>query len=115
MPRRKKPLEPAALPEEKLVASSTDINVNELFARLKEFENKALLDRLKLLERSIALVQKAQFVDHAILKEIKQHVSYLSLAHEELLNNLTSEDPVFTDVEDHVTTTAVEKVEKKWN
>lgn len=65
-----------------------DVDMSELFERLKEFENKAMIDRLKLLERSMTLMYKEQLADRAMLREIKQIVSYLSLAHEELLNNL---------------------------
>ena len=70
------------------ILTGDDINIEELFARLKEFENKALLDRLKALESSISAIHKMQMIDRALLKDIKQHVAYLSLAHEELLNNI---------------------------
>jgi hypothetical protein len=118
MPKRKKvdePAEPTVSDEPKMVSSS-DINVNELFARLKEFENKALLDRLKILERKIDLVQKAQMRDNALLKEIKQHVSYLGLAYEELLNNLGCNEPSYHDDASETTANdAAEKSDKKWN
>jgi len=116
MAKRKKATEPVATnvsEEEPKIVTSADINVNELFARLKEFENKALLDRLKILERSIALIQKAQTLDHTLLKEIKQHVSYLSLAHEEILNNIGYNESSYEDTE--TANEVVEKSDKKWN
>lgn len=116
MPKRKKvnePTESATSDEPKVVTSS---DVNELFVRLKEFENKALLDRLKILERKIDLVQKAQMLDNALLKEIKQHVSYLGLAHEELLNNLGCNEPSYHDDDaETVADKVAEKSDKKWN
>lgn len=116
MPKRKKvnePTESATSDEPNVITSS---GVNELFTRLKEFENKALLDRLKILERKIDLVQKAQMLDHALLKEIKQYVSYLGLAHEELLNNLGYNESSYRDDDaETVTDNVAEKSDKKWN
>lgn len=117
MAKRKK-VEPVATnvsEEEPKIVTSADINVNELFARLKEFENKALLDRLKILERNISLIQKAQMLDHGLLKEIKQHVSYLSLAHEELLNNIGYSEPSYDNDGPESADEITEKSNKKWN
>jgi hypothetical protein len=110
--RKKKPEEPAE--EAKKIISAEDINLSELVSRLKEFESKALLDRLKVLERNVAMIQKAQTIDGGLLKEIKQHVSYLSLAHEELLNNLGGETYPESS-EEPEESLADEKSDKKWN
>jgi len=98
------------------ILSGEDINIEELFARLKEFENKALLDRLKVIESSIAGIQKAQIIDRSLLKDIKQHVAYLSLAHEELLNNIGASEPSsYHEPEEEAETATAEKNDKKWN
>jgi hypothetical protein len=99
------------------ILTGDDINIEELFARLKEFENKALLDRLKVIESSIAGIHKTLIIDRALLKDIKQHVAYLSLAHEELLNNIGAaeassyHEPDEEEVQESVTG----KTDKKWN
>ena len=111
MPKRKKAIETNS--EESNIIASSEVNVNELFVKLKEFENKALIDKLKILERKLDLLQKAYVLDRTMLKEIKQHVSYLSLAHEELLNTLYSEAPYRN--EDTQVSNTTEKSEKKWN
>jgi len=98
------------------IVSSEDIDINELFARLKEFESKALLDRLKVIERNIIMIQKSLLLDRTMLKDIKQHVAYLSLAHEELLNHLGFTE--YRETEETETQAAVpneEKSTKKWN
>jgi hypothetical protein len=54
--------------------------------------------------------------DNALLKEIKQHVSYLGLAYEELLNNLGCNEPSYHDDASETTANdAAEKSDKKWN
>lgn len=96
----------------KLISRSIDIN--ELFAKLKEFENKALLDRLKSIERSITSIQKGMLLDRVMLKDIKQVVAYLSLAHEELLNNMGFSE--YREGEQLTEPSTVEeKGNKKWN
>lgn len=110
--RKKKSESPEDEASTKIV-SGENIDINELFARLKEFENKALLDRLKLIERSITSIQKGLLLDRAMLKDIKQVVSYLSLAHEELLNNMGFSE--YREGEEEPEPTAAEKGNKKWN
>jgi hypothetical protein len=68
--------------------SAKDINLIDLFERLKEFDNKVLLERLKILERNVALLHKEQQSNRVVLKEIHQIVSYLSVSQEEVLNGL---------------------------
>lgn len=98
------------------IISSEDIDINDLFARLKEFESKALLDRLKVIERNIIMIQKNLILDRTMLKDIKQHVVYLSLAHEELLNHLGfTEYREADETESQATTSNEEKSPKKWN
>ena len=100
--------------DEQKILTGDDIKIEELIARLKAFENKALLDRLKILESGIAAIHKAQIIDRALLKDIKQYVAYLSLAHEELLNNIGTSDSLHHDNE--ISETIVtEKNDKKWN
>ena len=103
-----------ALPSKPLVVTE-GVDLHELFTRLREFENKALLDRLKVLERSMSLLYKEILQDRSTLKEIKQLVSYLSLAHEELLNNITSNEPQVYSEEDVESDDVVDKNGKKWN
>lgn len=109
---RKKKSEPPPKETSPKIISGENIDINELFARLKEFENKALLDRLKSIERSISSIQKGMLVDRATLKDVKQIVSYLSLAHEELLNQIGFGEPTEEEIEKSV---VVEKGGKKWN
>ena len=97
----------------------------ELFERLKEFDNKVLLERVSVLERSIGLIYKEQVNIRAMLKEIQQIVSFLSVAQEELLNNFgvsieaVVEDDAPTDEEvgheaEQIATQNI-KDGKKWN
>ena len=58
-------------------------DTSELTAKLKEFENKVFLDKIKFLEKYTATIYKE-------VKEIKQIVSYILLAQEELLNSMNS-------------------------
>ena len=99
----------------KTLVSPDAVDLHELFTRLREFENKALLDRLKVLERSISLIYKEILQDRATLKEIKQLVSYLSLAHEELLNNISGSDPNLPEEESNSSDSTEERTGKKWN
>ena len=98
----------------KTLVSPDAIDLHELFTRLREFENKALLDRLKVLERSISLLYKEILQDRVTLKEIKQMVSYLSLAHEELLNNISNAETSYSE-EDVTQLDETDKNGKKWN
>ena len=98
------------------ILTGDDISIEDLFAKLKEFENKALLDRLKVLESSIAAIYKGQILEHNLLKEIKQHVVSISLAYEELLNNVaTNEVATYHENEEPEEEVGTEKSEKKWN
>jgi len=100
----------------KIIANES-IDINELFANLKEFENKVLLDRLKTIERSIISIQKDMLLDRSILRDIKQVVACfvcLSLAHEELLNNVKFSE-YREGEEEPESNTVAEKGNKKWN
>lgn len=117
MPKKKKIVDVAdLLPEEPI--TKADVNVNELFVKLKEFENKVLLDRFKLLERNISLIQKAQMIDHTLLKEINHRLTELGFAYEELLSHITVDAPSYQGQEDKDSEESSEvttKSEKKWN
>ena len=95
------------------VIAGTSINLHDLFSRLKEFENKVLLEHLKVLESSLALIYKEQLCQRAELKEIKQIISILSLTQEELLNNLGFSDE--DSLESTEESEPQEEEDKKWN
>ena len=95
------------------VIAGTSINLHDLFSRLKEFENKVLLEHLKVLESSLTLIYKEQLSQRAELKEIKQIISILSLTQEELLNNLCFSDE--DSLESTEESEPEEKEDKKWN
>lgn len=98
------------------VVAGANINLHDLFSRLKEFENKVLLEHLKVLESSLALIYKEQLSQRAELKEIKQVISLLSLTQEELLNNMGIGDESYS-VESEEGEESVEEAGdiKKWN
>jgi hypothetical protein len=101
--------------------STKDINLIDLFERLKEFDNKVLLERLKILERNVALLYKEQQSNRVVLKEIHQIVSYLSVSQEEVLNGLGINLDYPEDTEEIITKEAEQiahqniKDGKKWN
>lgn len=101
--------------------STKDISLIDLFERLKEFDNKVLLERLKTLERNVALLHKEQLSNRAILKEIQQIVSYLSVSQEEVLNGLGINLDSPEDTEEIIAKEAEQiahqniKDGKKWN
>lgn len=95
------------------VIAGTSINLHDLFSRLKEFENKVLLEHLKILESRLTLIYKEQLSQRAELKEIKQIISILSLAQEEMLNNLGFGDD--DSLESAEESEPEEEEEKKWN
>ena len=92
-----------------------------MFECLKEFDNKVLLERLKVLERSITLLYKEQVATKNTLKEMHQSLISLNLAYEELINSLgiIPEEAVQNDVETVITketeNVAIKKSGKKWN
>ena len=83
-------------PENKIV-SPDSVDLHELFTRLKEFENKVLLERLKVLERNITLIHKEQL-------QTKKHMANLLARVESLhLSTESEEEPTVethNDVED---------------
>ncbi len=95
------------------VIAGTSINLHDLFSRLKEFENKILLEHLKVLESSLTLIYKEQLCQRAELKEIKQIISILSLTQEELLNNLGFSDEDTSESTEE--SEPEEEEDKKWN
>jgi len=101
--------------------SAKDINLIDLFERLKEFDNKVLLERLKTLERNVALLHKEQQSNRVVLKEIHQIVSYLSVSQEEVLNGLGINLDYPEDTEEIIAKEAEQiahqniKDGKKWN
>ena len=90
MPAKKKKDQEVVVkePEVPQQTITTEINFSELFEKLREFDNKVLLERLQVLERSITLLYKEQLNNRIILNEIRQNVSYLAIAQEELLSNM---------------------------
>lgn len=111
--KRIKPEEEVELKPISVVAGS-NIDLHDLFSRLKEFENKVLLERLKVLEKSSVLIYKELLAQRAEQKEIKQIVSFLSLTQEELINNMGISDEDFpAEPEEEITPDG--EVGKKWN
>jgi hypothetical protein len=118
-PKRKK--EPTVIEErEEKPMISSEINISELFEKLREFDNKVLLERLQVLERNVTLLYKEQLNNRAVLNEIQQTVSYLAIAHEELLNSMgltleTDSSESSDNGEEMEEETSPESIDKKWN
>jgi len=120
MPPRKKKEKTDDLPQDepKIIQ---EVSINDLFECLKEFDNKVLLERLKVLERSVSLLHKEQINTKNILKEMNQSLVSLNLAYEELINSLgvSSEEVIHNEVETSIVKEAEvatnKKSGKKWN
>lgn len=110
-------VERPSLPPVSVVTS--ELNLQDLFDKLREFENKVLLERLKVLERSIALLYKEQLNNRAMLKEIQQIVSYLSVAQEEVLSgmglNVDNGNSNQQEVDEEDAVVDSKGNDKKWN
>lgn len=113
---------------------TTEVDVNELFARLKSFNDEVMLERLKVLEKSLALIYKEQTAQRAVLKEIQQSLVNLSVTQEEMLSSffdsvggvigdeedghpgdmqsMHSEEVIVHEIEQ---TMSLEEGRKKWN
>ena len=128
MPPRKKKQEVVdeSTQEEKPKKVIQEVSINDLFGCLKEFDNKVLLERLKVLERTVTLLYKEQVNTKNSLKELQQAVVNLSLTYEELLHSLgvtSSEEENVSDEEAEAAivkeseSVAVKQVKagKKWN
>lgn len=116
-------------PEETVEATEDEkkiievIEKNDLLERLKEFDNKVLIERLQNLERKITVLHKEQIVMLAVLKEMHNNVINLNLVQEELINMLGLEtvQESTSDLETTITkeseekATAAVKAGKKWN
>jgi len=116
--KKKKDQEVVKEPEAAQQTITTEINFSELFEKLREFDNKVLLERLQVLERSITLLYKEQLNNRVILNEIRQNVSYLAVAQEELLNNMGLSIETVEDLDDNEQEDEKNKSEsadKKWN
>ncbi len=86
-PRTEVILPPPPSPDEQadeLIVDSTTINAAELLERMREFENKVLLDRLKVLERMVTITNKQQMANKKLLEEILGQMNDLSTSVQEL-------------------------------
>lgn len=126
MPPRKKKQEEVAVeetPAEESKQIIQEVSINDLFECLKEFDNKVLIERLKVLERTVSLLHKEQVATKAMLKEMQQALVNLNLTYEELLHNLglTLEESTEEEMEASITkeneVVAIDQVKagKKWN
>lgn len=108
MAKRKKVETQEQVPENKIV-SPDSVDLHELFTRLKEFENKVLLERLKVLERNITLIYKEQLQTKKVLSNLLIRIESLQLSQDEVVNCLglktESEDEIVDDTNE----------EKEWN
>lgn len=115
------PPEPDQQSEDVLVGVDK-LNLNELLERMREFENKVLLDRLKVLERMVTITNKQQMANKKLLEEILAHMADLSTSVQELQYFLGEEltDYVGSSEEDgdypetDITKPSSEE-SKKWN
>lgn len=117
-PRKKKQEEPEKVEDllkDETKALIQEVSINDLFECLKEFDNKVLLERLKVLERSIALLYKEQLNTISVLKEMQQVMINLSLSHEELLNGMGLNPESQEEIEEKIIGESEIKVSKKWN
>ena len=108
MAKRKKVETQDQVPENKIV-SPDSVDLHELFTRLKEFENKVLLERLKVLERNITLIYKEQLQTKKVLSNLLTRIEALQLSQDEVVNCLGLK----TESDDEVLDDTVE--EKEWN
>lgn len=108
MAKRKKVETQDQVPENKIV-SPDSVDLHELFTRLKEFENKVLLERLKVLERNITLIYKEQLQTKKVLSNLLTRIESLQLSQDEVVNCLGLK----TESDDEVLDDTVE--EKEWN
>ena len=128
MPPRKKKQEVVdeSTQEEQPKKVIQEVSINDLFECLKEFDNKVLIERLKVLERTVTLLYKEQVGTKNSLKELQQAVVNLSLTYEELLHSLgvtSSEEENVSDEEaeaaivkeSEIVAVKQVKVGKKWN
>lgn len=98
--------------EQKLVID----DVTTLTTKLKEFENKVFLEKLRILENYTGSAQKE-------IKEIKKIVSYILLQQEELLNLIhnSNEMVVVSKTDSNLTNETskdrenTNRKDKKWN
>jgi len=125
-PRKKKQQEEVASDESAVEEPKQiiqEVSMNDLFECLKEFDNKVLIERLKVLERTVSLLHKEQVDTKGMLKEMHQTLVNLNLTYEELLHNLglTLEEPTAEEMETTITeeneAVAVKQIKagKKWN
>lgn len=124
-PRTQVILPPTPSPEEQsedALVGIESINAAELLERMREFENKVLLDRLKVLERMVTITNKQQMANKKLLEEILAQMSYLSTSVQELqyffgeeLSELVANDEADGDYPDTVTSQLHSEESKKWN
>ena len=126
-PRKKKQQQEEVASDESAVEEPKqiiqEVSMNDLFECLKEFDNKVLIERLKVLERTVSLLHKEQVATKGMLKEMHQTLVNLNLTYEELLHNLglTLEEPTAEEMETTITeeneAVAVKQIKagKKWN
>jgi hypothetical protein len=118
MPKRKKAevVDDVSDSTEKPIISPDKIDLHELVTRLKEFENKVLLERLKVIERSLSLIYAKQLQTYKQVEELTARVEALYVSHDELMNTLgvSEYSPSPSDHEDSNENSS-DKDEKKWN
>lgn len=124
-PRTEVILPPPPSPEqqtEEILVGVDTINATELLERMREFENKVLLDRLKVLERMVTITNKQQMANKKLLEEILAQMSYLSTSVQELqyffgeeLADLVGDDEADGDYPEVDTTQLSSEESKKWN
>lgn len=93
------------------IISPEPIDLHELVTRLKEFENKVLLERLKVIERSLSLIYAKQLQTYKQVEELTARVEALHVSHDELMNNLGVTD--YSSDEEEQTNNSED--DKKWN
>ena len=73
-------------PEEK---EELGLNVDELFKKLKEFENRVVLDKLKGIERTLAILFKQGLVSRKAIEDLQEQMSYVMTGVEDIQDAMT--------------------------
>ena len=117
MPKRKKAEVVNDLSEatEQKIISPEPIDLHELVTRLKEFENKVLLERLKVIERSLSLIYAKQLQTYKQVEELTARVEALYVSHDELMNNIGVTEYSSSSEHEEENESENNKDEKKWN
>jgi hypothetical protein len=97
------------------IISPETIDLHELVTRLKEFENKVLLERLKVIERSLSLIYAKQLQTYKQVQDLTARVEALYVSHDELMNNIGVTDYSSSSDYEEENESKNDKDEKKWN